>query len=428
MRLIRIVPALNELARGVLDACQGLFWVMCFMLLLIYAIAILVTRLIGHFDATSMPDPRQVAEVQEVQKMFRDVKTSMFYLFETMSSWTLVPLIPLFQIAPITRLIFVVFYIFAGWTLLAVMTGVVSFNMIALRAQITREDEARDQASKEKAKEVLLEIFEYADYDRSGELSIEEFEEMMKNEDIVKSIETNTNIKKQDLEDLWHWLDDDGSETVSWDEFLRGFQWLNEPFRPKTLLRLQEKVVKELRGTKRCFLDLIASTFDSIMIHVQPPMLKMHAITEQVQLLGIACDSVQKGLMRASSEAAACQQMKASGHPDSSVYTLEHFERNFSSQIDQVLERLDRFRPKLAHHQRAFDKQAAWEPQDQVKPSPGFTRDPLMFDPSKHSRADDLDETGSQHTDPEHYEKHADVRGRGSIEVGGQSDNTLLIR
>merc|ERR1719506_1956785 len=120
----------------------------------------------------------------------------------------------------------------------------------------------------------------YADYDRSGELSIEEFEEMMKNEDIIKSIETNTNIKKQDLEDLWHWLDDDNSETISWDEFLRGFQWLNEPFRPKTLLRLQEKITKELKATKRCFLDMVKSTFDSIVLHVEPPMLKMHAITE----------------------------------------------------------------------------------------------------------------------------------------------------
>merc|ERR1719399_1398046 len=120
------------------------------MLLLIYAIAILCTRLIGHFDVSTISDPRQQGEVIEVQKMFRDVKTSMFYLFETMTSWTLVPLIPLFQIAPVTRLLFVMFYIYAGWTLLAVMTGVVSFNMIALRAQITREDEVREADKKEK--------------------------------------------------------------------------------------------------------------------------------------------------------------------------------------------------------------------------------------------------------------------------------------
>merc|ERR1711966_122483 len=37
VRLIRIVPAWNELAHGVMDAIQGLFWVLCFMLLLIYA-------------------------------------------------------------------------------------------------------------------------------------------------------------------------------------------------------------------------------------------------------------------------------------------------------------------------------------------------------------------------------------------------------
>merc|ERR1719201_741841 len=281
VRLIRIVPALNELARGVLDACQGLFWVLCFMLLLIYAIAILVTRLIGHFDATGMPDPRQVAEVQEVQKMFRDVKTSMFYLFETMSSWTLVPLIPLFQIAPITRIFFVLFYIYAGWTLLAVMTGVVSFNMIALRAQITKEDEVREAEKKEKAREMLLEIFDFSDNDRSGELDKEEFEALVTNKEIIETIQANTNIKVGDLEDLWHWLDDDSSESISWEEFMRGFQWLNEPFKPKTLLRLQEKITKEIKNLKRRFHDLIQHTFDSIVVHVNPPMRKMHAVTEQ---------------------------------------------------------------------------------------------------------------------------------------------------
>ena len=34
-----------------------------------------------------MDDPRQIAEFQEVQVMFRDVRTSMFYLFEIPSVW-----------------------------------------------------------------------------------------------------------------------------------------------------------------------------------------------------------------------------------------------------------------------------------------------------------------------------------------------------
>merc|ERR1712048_1290084 len=118
----------------------------------------------------------------------------MFYLFETMSSWTLVPLFPLFDTAPITRLFFVLFYIYAAWTLLAVMTGVVSFNMIALRAQITREDEARDAEKKEKAREVLADIFDFSDADRSGELSHEEFDAMLICKETIALIQENTNL------------------------------------------------------------------------------------------------------------------------------------------------------------------------------------------------------------------------------------------
>jgi hypothetical protein len=361
VRLIRIVPALKELAHGVMDAIQGLFWVLCFMLLLIYAIAILCTRLIGHFDASSLDDPQQQAEVEEVQAMFRDVRTSMFYLFETMSSWTLVPLIPLFQIAPITRIFFVLFYIYAGWTLLAVMTGVVSFNMIALRAQITKEDDAREAEKKEKAREMLLEIFDFSDNDRSGELDKEEFASLVTNKEIIETIQANTNIKVGDLEDLWHWLDDDSSESISWEEFSRGFQWLNEPFKPKTLLRLQEKITKEIKNLKRRFHDLIQHTFDSIVVHVNPPMRKMHAVTEQVQLLGNACHSLRSSIAKMNEEAAKTQQIHASQlrHSMKESYTLADFEERMGSQIDDLLMRLDRFVPTSAKALEAFNNPAA---------------------------------------------------------------------
>jgi len=359
-RLIRIVPSLNELARGVMDAIQGLFWVLLFMLLLIYAVAILCTRLLGHFDASGM-EPQQREEVEEVQKMFAKVPTSMFYLFETMSSWTLVPLIPLFGIAPVTRLFFVFFYIYAGWTLLAVMTGVVSFNMIALRAQITREDAARDSEKRNKAKEVLMEIFEFSDADRSGELNYEEFHLMLSNKDIIKSIEANTNIKLQDLEDLWQWLDDDNSDTVSWDEFLRGFQWLNEPFRPKTLLRLQEKITREVKILKQCFYDLITKDFDSIVQHVSPPMRKMHAVTEQVQLLEVACQSLRANIIKVTEDAEKNRQLQSRQSPylveDS--YTLDDFEKRIGAQIDDVLVRLEKFVPAQNKHRESFQNPAA---------------------------------------------------------------------
>jgi len=355
IRLIRIVPALSELAHGVMDAIQGLFWVLCFMLLLIYAIAILCTRLIGHYKG------EEDAEVEEVQKMFRDVRTSMFYLFETMSSWTLVPLIPLFQIAPITRILFVLFYIYAGWTLLAVMTGVVSFNMIALRAQMTREDEVKEHDKKEKAKEVLMEIFAFSDADRSGELSHEEFDAMVSNPDIIATIQANTHIKLHDLEDLWHWLDDDSSDTISWEEFLRGFLWLNEPFKPKTLLRLQEKITNEVKMLKRKFHELITGTFDSIMHHVHPPMRKMHAVTEQVQLLEVACQQLNTSVLRAAEQSKKKNQMRAatSSIKEDQSYTLVQFENRIGAQIDEVLVRLERFRPVGAGALKLFNNPAA---------------------------------------------------------------------
>lgn len=383
VRLIRIVPALHELAHGVMDALQGLFWVMVFMFLLLYAIAILCTRLIGHSEINKVQhavDPDDLASgtssnVEEVQRMFQDIPTSMFFLFETMSSWTLVPLLPLFELTPWMRIFFVVFYIYAGWTLLAVMTGVVSFNMIALRAQIIREDDQRERDMKERSREVLMEVFMRANVDQSGELSHTEFENMLQSQEILDLLRNCTNIKVDDLEDLWNWLDDDENGSVSLDEFLAGFTWLNEPFKPKTLLRLQEKVTTVLILLSRRTENFIKSTFDDITKHVQPPLSKMAAVTEQVQMLETSVQSLRMRLWKAEAtqvqmrhpqlfltqastvtlDEGAMDRVLGDSEPnrtarqdqdvDVSPYSVADLERSIGGQIEQIKRRLERIVP-----------------------------------------------------------------------------------
>merc|ERR1719507_711730 len=136
---------------------------------MLYILAVLCTAIIGHaeldkfFGRDSTPTP----EAEEVRILFSTVGKSMFVLFETMSSWSLMPLIPLFEAVPITRISFGIFYVYAGWTLLAVMTGTVSFTMIAMKAQIVTEDEVRDMERRAMVVEVLTDIFEQLDEDGS---------------------------------------------------------------------------------------------------------------------------------------------------------------------------------------------------------------------------------------------------------------------
>merc|ERR1719387_1470166 len=83
-RLVKIVRPLFQLAQGVLEALQGMFWVLVFMIMTLYATAILCTRFIGH-GACLSDVMQQDEEVKKIQKMFSSVPESMFSLFGTMT-------------------------------------------------------------------------------------------------------------------------------------------------------------------------------------------------------------------------------------------------------------------------------------------------------------------------------------------------------
>merc|ERR1712113_810504 len=112
--------------------------------------------------------------------MFLTVEESMFTLFGTMSSWSLLKFVPLFKEMPILRPLFVLFYVYSAWALLAVMTGVVSENMIAIREQMEKEDQQRDELRKMMVSKALTDLFRQADTDHSGSVSREEFDAMLK--------------------------------------------------------------------------------------------------------------------------------------------------------------------------------------------------------------------------------------------------------
>merc|ERR1719316_1591738 len=86
-RLGKIVRPLYNLAMGILEALQGMFWVLVFTFMALYAAAIVATRMIGHGMLFSDDDINP--EVEKVQDMFSTVGGSMFTLFEIMSGWTL---------------------------------------------------------------------------------------------------------------------------------------------------------------------------------------------------------------------------------------------------------------------------------------------------------------------------------------------------
>jgi len=194
---------------------------------------------------------------------------------------------------------------------------------------------------------VLRDIFDSLDEDGNGMLDHEEFHMILQSPDVLRLMSHSTNIKVQDLEDLWDWLDDDGSEEVSVKEFMQGFEWLNEPFRPKTLMRLQEKLTKDVRFLRERLVSLLGARFGSIMRQVASPIRKIHAVTEQVQVLtasfssmrGILCDMQEnRNIFLEEEHADAIDPMAPPG-----FVSLNHLERSMDEQLSEMIERIAAF-------------------------------------------------------------------------------------
>merc|ERR1712151_1420758 len=122
--------------------------------------------------------------------------------FGTVSSWSLLKFVPLFDEMPYLRPLFVLFYVYSAWALLAVMTGVVSENMIAIRDQMRQEDKQKEEVRRANITEHLLEIFKKADTDGSGTISSEEFELMMSKPDLIKKIQKNAHMRLSEMREL----------------------------------------------------------------------------------------------------------------------------------------------------------------------------------------------------------------------------------
>lgn len=364
IRLVKIIQPLYRLALGIAEAIQGMFWVLVFLAMMLYAVSILFTRLIGH-DPTGMRyeyngiytgqevcsggcslDALDV-DPGEVRQLFHSVLSSMFVLFESMSCWSLMRFTPLFDRAPLMKAMAVAFYIFTAWALLAVMTGVVSEKMIAAGEKKNFDAENIAKEKQVMAKQALKDLFLSADADGSGEINKEEFNNMLMWTDITKQLMQHASVNVQDLHELFEWLDRDGDGMVSVNEFLDGFEWLSGKITPKSFLKLQEQVGSDLGCVEATLIDFLEERFDNFISAVSQPLRKIHALTEQIQRvdvqLGTKCNS------NGSQETVAEVTEDLVGRGPSTALALRQFEEKMNKRLDRMLDlvqNLDRLQAK----------------------------------------------------------------------------------
>eukprot|EP00928_Gymnodinium_smaydae_P053836 TRINITY_DN37742_c0_g1_i1.p1 TRINITY_DN37742_c0_g1~~TRINITY_DN37742_c0_g1_i1.p1 ORF type:complete len:650 (-),score=99.35 TRINITY_DN37742_c0_g1_i1:128-2077(-) len=201
VRLIRTIKPLYLVLVGVVQSMRAMQWVLLMTLLVLYAGAILFTSLIGQGIMYSGTPP------PEAEEFFGSVPASLFSLFKLMNGDTSV-------VEPITntvsgQLLFAGFMVVSNWAVLAILTSVVSDNMIATSAKHTEETEAEEAHEEHLARINRLKVlFAELALNESGAIYEKEWVAMLEDPQKCKELSECCKMSKDDLMDLFLYLEE----------------------------------------------------------------------------------------------------------------------------------------------------------------------------------------------------------------------------
>lgn len=249
VRLIRTIRPLFVLAQGIIRAMQSMFWVLVLTIVGLYAFAIITTRMIGH--AMMVGDPDDLPEIS--RRMFQTVPDSMFALFGIMNGQNWSPIMPLLDMIPWTKSVFVVFTIYASWALLSVMTGVVSDNMLSAReVDAGLQDELAQERQQLAVLEALEEIYTLSceGGKKSAGMTRAAYRKVVSDPKNMKRVTKLSTVSPAELLRMFDMIDLDHNGKIEYEEFIAGFNWLNEPVTGKSLLKMECEFRQRVKQTE----------------------------------------------------------------------------------------------------------------------------------------------------------------------------------
>lgn len=241
-KLVKSVRPLFHLVSGVLAALQGVVWVLVLTIVVLYALAIIATRLIGH--GLLFPEGFEVPE--KILEPFKSVPDSMFTLFRVMSGASSgeqeVAINMLMQTLPSVKFGFVFFMVTSSWTLLSILTAVVSENMIS-----TTGDQAHEMAittaEEDRQRHIndLTTLFRDIDVDGDGLVGEEALETFLADKNNQINTSRICRVPMRDVRQVFHALAHNGEE-VCMQQFVECLVVVGQPVTEKSVLKLEARL------------------------------------------------------------------------------------------------------------------------------------------------------------------------------------------
>eukprot|EP00445_Apocalathium_hangoei_P019380 CAMPEP_0203892470 /NCGR_PEP_ID=MMETSP0359-20131031/35658_1 /ASSEMBLY_ACC=CAM_ASM_000338 /TAXON_ID=268821 /ORGANISM="Scrippsiella Hangoei, Strain SHTV-5" /LENGTH=1055 /DNA_ID=CAMNT_0050814441 /DNA_START=50 /DNA_END=3213 /DNA_ORIENTATION=- len=196
VKLFRAIKPLYRLLLGVIDSLKAMQWVIVLTLLMLYSGAIFWTSLVGKGLMYGGAPP------QEGLDNFGSVPRSLFSLFRLMNGDTDVG--KSVTTTVLGQLLFAAFMVLANWAILAILTSVVSDNMIAASLKASQEDQEQEQGAENTRRMRRLRVlFREIDTDQSGTISESEWDAIFKDAGLSHELRDATSLGEKELRELF---------------------------------------------------------------------------------------------------------------------------------------------------------------------------------------------------------------------------------
>ncbi|CAE7245868.1 scn4ab, partial [Symbiodinium pilosum] len=249
-RLLRSVKQLYKLINGVVESLASVGWVIMLTFLLLYSAALVFTSLVGqgyiYSDPTDIPD--------EAVQNFGTVWRSFLALFKLMNDDQSVvePII-----TTVTgQILFYTFMMLSNWMMLAILTSVVSDNMMS--ASRVKEEEDRKKAhleNQERAKRRIKTIFHQMDVDQDGSISEKEMLSLLSDPNLQAELCEASGLHPADLVEILYctsYRTPDNDRVILYRQFLTMLQDESGHAKERSIFKVLESMrAMEFRLEKR---------------------------------------------------------------------------------------------------------------------------------------------------------------------------------
>jgi len=239
LRLLRLFKELWLMVSGLLQSLKTLGWICLVAFLFCYSCGIIATTTIGHNDELYDPYFTE-SKGWDHEVYFATVWRSTFTLFQimTLDQWNESVVRHVVKNQPGMVVFFLIFVCVSSLGLMSIMIGVVVENTLATASSDQNKLKAKRERDRKQVFGQLQEIFEMADVDGSGTLTLDEVEAAIQKPEIYNKLKM-IEFPVDDPGQIFALLDYDESGELTTEEFITGCIRMKGAAKSKDLLVAQ---------------------------------------------------------------------------------------------------------------------------------------------------------------------------------------------